>query len=812
MEVSPQTNDALIDSIMGSFETLHRGHVNAKLLLLLIETLGHLNAKMLKGRFQSSELKGFDIFSPILKCNGLENKDEIVGVLVAYCSVYAELQPLITGSVATWVPLLRSANHEILYFRPGFYTIVSLFGKNAKVSEIIPKLLKFNLGDVVRQLWIPQWISFVNNGKGGYGRKLIESDLNIALNEGKMDFFIATMKSTIIEERNVTDRSSSPPFSFLFHKLSQRGILFSRWVDKGLYQEFSTYLLSSGSKKRDQEMDSLNFQLEILMEVVDHPETNYFEEPKLVTFLYLSLDKIYDIPCNQLHLTLGALGSTQSLFALLNMVQYLLSKFLIDTGNICELLQGTQIEMQLTKEKNQKWYKSKNNSTKLPSWFHSSILTHNPPITKSLFVYDKDDWLKIESTSTSQIVELLFACLINSLLISAKLLKEYRKIKLDPLAFDISGIEVNENTFKIEYLIKEQYMDLHLISLFSSLVLSEQISSCTNQFYEGKKNALSNDILFSSTMNVFKELLESHGTIGLHHLINFAARMSEDDLTIKSISLKLLNALLFDNDDSLARNLLQKNAIVYQALHRFIVIWDDGSEIFRPFHERLFHTEQPQPKATSVTISALLELLPNYESMLQIISEQRVQKPANRAQTQCHREKGQCVLQTSGYKFNPYSAPSFVPAKKTTIEPSKETSSLTEQPSPQALIKRSPEPWANYRRDITKVPVSSNQDRQSMFRPSIDYSTYTSAGSRTEQGQSSFAFSNISSQISVPKTPDMSSSTMFSNPWEESPSMHSTPNISKIVNTGKNYILGGHNRMKNNSRAQSIHIDDFEQT
>ena len=35
-------------------------------------------------------------------------------------------------------------------------------------------------------------------------------------------------------------------------------------------------------------------------------------------------------------------------------------------------------------------------------------------------------------------------------------------------------------------------------------------------------------------------------------------------------------------------------------------------------------------------------------------------------------------------------------------------------------------------------------------------------------------------------------------------------NGNKVVNTGKNYILGGHNRVVNSSRAQSIHVDEFE--
>lgn len=112
----------------------------------------------------------------------------------------------------------------------------------------------------------------------------------------------------------------------------------------------------------------------------------------------------------------------------------------------------------------------------------------------------------------------------------------------------------------------------------------------------------------------------------------------------------------------------------------------------------------------------------------------------------------------------------------------------------------------------TQGPGSMNESY------SLDNSFNTTNTNMTRQPTTLTRATDAMTTAPTTPTPYKNTSGSSSNNlWIESPmtnfkgsTISKSTNKSKMVNTGKNYILGGHNKVKNNSRAQSIHIDDFE--
>lgn len=811
MEVSRGTADALVASIIKSLRIASSGGINSELLILLIRSFGYLKGGILKGRVKAIDLDGIDIFTPLLKCDSIEGKLDFAAILVAYFSINKELQPLITTTIERWYNLMPQAERDDPEFRPGYFTIVSEFGIDEKIERTLARLSKFNLAGVLVNSWVPQWLSFVIRGECIPETQVSKLDLtSLVLFEHSMDFYIATMDFSFLNSECMMNRSYESPEAYFYSKVCQRLILFPGWIDKPPYRMISKFLLSSGNKSQDGKLNDVSFCLEVLLDIVDHPDINYLEEPKLATFLFLSLKKIYQTPCNKLHSRLESLGTTQSLTALLSMVQYLLSKFLINMGSVSELAQATKMDVQLMQGNDEKnWYKSGQDAAKLPAWFETSILPPTAPIPKSSFVYDKGNWPSHGSDSALEISDMLIDSLNTILLINAKILTEYGELGINTLAINDEGDEAHEVMSKIKHKLTKQYMLLYLIPLFSALMLSNQLSYGSSEIYNAKKYHLKGNTMFLNSVKLCKKILQAHTGIALYHLIDFISRISLESLLMHSVAVDILNCLLFKEEDNFVKALVLKNQLSQQALQVFVNDWDDGSEKYKLFHEKLFSTKQAVRRTNMTTVLDLIKLLPDHEAILLIV---RQNKPniENQIQVLSNQDKRKPAPRTNSYiqgsKFDPYSATSFVPASKIASNTVKELPTFIEHASPQKQRQITPDHWPNFLADRSTGPLSD--DHLNMYASGNCVPANTPL---TNQTQHTLNIYNISSPTSTPNTPNVSTSTIFSNPWDGSPSIHSTPNVSKTVNTGKNYILGGHNRVKNNSRAQSIHIDNFEQ-
>lgn len=99
---------------------------------------------------------------------------------------------------------------------------------------------------------------------------------------------------------------------------------------------------------------------------------------------------------------------------------------------------------------------------------------------------------------------------------------------------------------------------------------------------------------------------------------------------------------------------------------------------------------------------------------------------------------------------------------------------------------------------------------QSLSGPSPDFNHSTPNTPLTSNSNRNLLFSSHWNDQIVSSLNSMNSMNSSSPIVNSVNSANTVQGGSKIVNTGKNYILGGHNRVKNNSRQQSIHIDQFE--
>ncbi|CCF58960.1 hypothetical protein KAFR_0F03640 [Kazachstania africana CBS 2517] len=673
---SANTKKALTSSIFNSLKKLNGDKYDETLLLKLISSLRYLDSSDSK-YFSGLKLDDIDIF------NNLYHRNlNLLAILFAYCSILPFLQPLIINSLI--VPNSPLLSFQQFYngaspgYTPGFYTIVQVIEQFQGVDLMTIDFLNLSLDSILIKIWIPQWLLYLKNNRPQSLDDYKESLTNLVTVESNMDFFIATSSSLEFHKSK---------YQYFIERFAQRIILLpQRLISQTTYNNALSLIVSSFDI-------NLENNLRVLMEIIDHPEYDYIEQPRLCILLYLSLNNIQTIPIHILHKELNKMGTVQSLSAIVNMCQFLLARYLL---------------------------KLVNGNLSLPKWFDEHILPPIPPISKSLFVFDNDNKIHLPF---GQIVTLLIKCLNLTILINTNILLQYKQLQINPL-------ENPEGTSDINYQLTRDYLELYFIPEITSLLLSDELSQNTNQ---SKISLIYNKLLFINSIIVIENLIFVNGgseNIIIYHLIKFVSRISIENLYLQKISINLLNHLFFHSKDTSIIKLCEENELSLQSLKAYIELWNDGTSKYSGFYEQVFQLNQPPVELMTVNLNSIIEMyLPDDKHDFISIEDN---------QTKTMQMRNSSVVSSSTNKFDPYITKSFVP---------------------------------NYNNLF-----NNSESFNSSYRDHASTSTSAATTSHTTNLWNSFQ--NTSQN--------------------------------KIVNTGKNYILGGHNRVKNNSRVQSIHIDQFE--
>lgn len=796
-ENTKEPKDAFVQSLLAALLKISdggSGNDKQKLIFKTLDALRLLRFGDLEG-LREEQVEGIDVFTPILSCNELEYKWDVVAAYMAVFSVHRELQGLITGSITSWRGSLPSEEISPTEgddsYKRGFYSIVSQLAEIDVLSPQSFEYLKLSLGPTLVASWTPLWLEWLDD------RRPVLTDLDL-LDDSKVDFYIATCGEEFVK-RYVCERKTGSCEHLAF-KICLRMVRFPDWIPQSYYK-----LAVQRVAPAQSEFDDLTFAVQVVMEVVDHPELNFFETPHLALLLLHALKRIQKIPSHILHATLGSLSCVQSLPALINMTQYLLAKFLINTGETVRLINmKSQIDV---KPDDGSWYKSKPSVFHIPHWFEKSIMPPIPPISKSSLIFQNSasEW-EGGSCSMETVTDLLLDSLSTVCLISERILEEYQELDIDPMQPDDA---VKELSSGILHKLNQNYVELYLIPIMTTLLLSCQLNTMENKLIGNAKAHTLSRLFYFHSARTCEELVRIHGAVGLFYLLEFATEVSSEDLVLQRVCIEILNHLFFHSERSLAKRFCEESSLVKRTLLDYVTMWNDGTEAFENFFVQIFKQAQPSVETVCIELDDLTKLLPDGEEILAKSKSRAATEKVHPKQSNVLRETESFIPSVTSSlqqnKYNPYSAAPFVPAKKS-------TRSLVMNAKNKAVASGF---RAGNHDSCLPNELTSNQMLTSTLLHNTTEMHHTGTNDHIAANTSAekFTFDLCDPNTlldSTPKTPSLTTSTLFSSPWNDSPYIHSTPSTCKFVNTGKNYILGGHNRIRNNSRAQSIHIDSFD--
>ena len=742
--------------------------------------------------------------------------------------------------------------------------------------------------------WFQSWVSYKDKHIY-YGTPLISRLLQ---NESDLDFFL--INNTDLNQFPDTLSSNINKYTLLFDKIYYRICLLDpKWVPKDLYVHALNHLLDM-----DKQIDSLEFNLQVIMELIDHPEYNLLEMPRLLVLLYLSLLRVENTPCTQLHNILNHLSTTQTLLSVINMSQFVITLFL---NRILSMNQPNECA-------SVPFYNLSKLLYKIPAWFKEEMLPDIPPISKSLFVFNtsqKDDI----SFSLIDTLTILYQCLNLTIVIHNNIIDQYHALKLNLIQFDDS-ISV-----QVEYLLKQQFFQNNYIPIFSTLLVLMNMYPHENntsskvindQFYQMVYNSnftlhnIKKIIIFNS-IKYIESLIVSYKDIALYHLLKFVSLISQENLLLQKISIRLLNHLFFHSnaDDSESNKILslcRNNELSFNELSTYIKLWNDGTSEYSFFYSKLLNETQPMVNIENVSLRKLQELIPNMDIVLKyhenqskknIITMEYIDKsnalknynssfPSNdptlstnfnhhttntakNSTKSNYKNKNnnnnnnnnmgnihsgtfsqtiQPVPQKkmknymSVNKYDAYTSQTFIPSSSSnmnnctlinTNNTLNHDNLLNSYYSPHSQQAINSVGNAIYSTPLTYIQQQQQQQhmKSNFIGINIDNSNPMNMNFQSINQNEIYAQGNFPIQSNFMVTPQnlsasgnnsnnsnvpifTPSNTMFNSPWNDSPTITINTPQNKIVSTGKDYILGGHNRVQNNSRAQSIHIDKFE--
>lgn len=541
-------------------------------------------------------LSDYDVFPEILK--KFEDKTEILdlfSIVFAFFAIVPCLKKYIIKSITLWGTSLTSElsneynkSSEVeknvknidnwgIYKSIQFLIVNKIFNNKMCLVDIKEKISNFFLTS-----WLPHYLNYeklYNINIVDSWNVMDEETLNLLLTD---DSFIELFLSLNVDELSKDfDKKidQEEPIYYFIYKLGKNIIEYPKYFDNEIYKTFLEMILIENEKITD-----LKFNIEILMELIDHPNLNFYNENRLLLLLYLSLDKISKVSPFNIHKVLTEISPTQSVISILNISQFLLSETLIVR------------------------------KPRLPSWFKSEILPPIPPISQSLFMFKENKFRDINVYENNK--NLIFKNLLLILKRQFTLLDFYEKL-------DIQILENNDNSdtsSKINnYQIEKEFFENYFISICTTLILCEEEEDINMD--DSNNNILIKKTISSKTMEVIEQLIKKFKNVAINHLLSFLSKISAEDIRLQKISIKLLNHLFFNskNKDNI-QQMCRDNMLSIQTLRQFLNVWNNGSEDYQKLYTELLQEEQPKCNKVNISVDELIDSV--FQNTISLIEEE----------------------------------------------------------------------------------------------------------------------------------------------------------------------------------------------
>lgn len=740
---------------------------------------GFVNAIRRLKPHQEPKVANLDVFTSIVRLCGkdLEHRSvnlDLLSVIFVHCSVHKSLVCLVrdfaqvTSQRQPIMSQLRELCGTVVSgYRPGFFSILAKLDIMENLDARSLSFLALNLGPVLRMVWLPLWTQKAH--KSLYADVVGQNLIVATTVEAKLDFLIASRAHEPLEWYALKDHDSEPLKLFVYTTV-RRALLFPRWLPKPFYQFCEqTATDSTNNDCFTQSSGSSSFNLSVLMEILDHPSLNFFEEPHLTLLLTVSVYRLRMVCIEgdimKLHLELGKMGSTHSLLGLLNITQYLLCRFLIKVGSL--------ISIGRYYDKNKSNWAIQQSLYQLPADF-DRIIPDIPPISRSSFGFDSSVKPKVLESCQAEIIASLLNSLNSLIVCNQTILQYYEDNKID-ITTCRANYPPSDSKTTIENRSTLEILHLCFVSNTSSLFLSKLLSDeKTLALVVGRQEALvQSRLLHLNLLYNFELLLKIFKGLSLYQLVKFCSRISMAGLKLQGVCMNLLNHVFFETNNPVTETDLLSSKSTMHVLYEYINTWNDGSQLYQRFYSDIFKMAQPAAHKVQIAWEPLLSLIPELKGDPNIL--QRTGKNPDFSK----------ILQAPKYNAH---ASSFVPASKSFNSISLEASTPNAHSANSQLTPSSVE----FPQTTVKSPGQCE---------------FTGATFPKEMHQKYFE-GGVVNASSAPRI--SSSSTKWDSNCFSQGSTISSETHSAVVNTGKEYILGGHNRATNNSRAQSVHVDRFE--
>lgn len=550
---------------------------------------------------QFDAIENLDVFTAIWKCND-QDKISWIALLLCFFSIFPNLRSLLIDSIDNWDQFLaqipdvddqfNSANLPEGNF-PGFYTVMEslsmiLNNTSTKTRDGL-NLQGLNLKEVLLHGWLPIWKSYGNKTNAGLSWSQYQENNQLShlwKDEMALQFSIAMFDSNQLDINN--DQVSS--YAVFIKKLYKNILLINHnWIDPQIYQLATRTILNFDSSDSE---ETVKFNLTVIMEVIDHPEFNFIEESKLVLLLFFSLSNLINVKANIIHSILSKIGTTQTLLAMYNITEFLIARYINDFQNNLDIVNGVTDNI---------------SKFKFPKWFANEMLPPIPPISKSLFIFDSEEDLC--HISNIEIIGTLFRCLLLINKLKHNLLTEYYDM------YEHLNLIELDSECESKYLLKEQFLQLNYIPLFTTLLTSNHLSH-SPLFQLNYLGPFLKESIPHQSIKVLHLLLKSYDNIALYHFLKFIDKISNQNLILQKISINLLSDVFYFNKKCNIINICKENELSLHIVIEYIKKWNDGTGTYKVFYDGFIKEKQPHISSTKTTLRKLLQQVPDYEHLL----------------------------------------------------------------------------------------------------------------------------------------------------------------------------------------------------
>lgn len=345
--------------------------------------------------------------------------------------------------------------------------------------------------------------------------------------------------------------------NFIFTKISQTSYV---GHDNSISLEFLKTILTKDITGPLESSISQRYQ--VLFELVDHNyEINFHEDFAMSISTEQAIFSINrDFALQKDHLILSDLGSSLSLPALFIHVSFILSKALINFANPTKFL---------------------------PKLLEESLsLKKFAPLPKSDFLD-----FGVSSISPCQMNLRNFQRVTNSLhmclSVLDKIILNYSNLK--SWIHPVKAVEEIENN--LEYQTVDKFLEINFSAYFAVLTVSNELLQ-KSQSYGNNLSPVFHDlssvshVLKLQTFLIFDRLFQLYDNFAFYKLVKFIMKISMIDLELQKSSMKVLDHLIFHTDNGM-KEAAENNDLIKKLLQQYVVLWSDGTEIYKRFEDFL---------------------------------------------------------------------------------------------------------------------------------------------------------------------------------------------------------------------------------